>query len=151
VRVDTGVEMMAACRAVLPADAAIFAAAVGDWRIEHPAPGKLKKTAGPPAPHFVPNPDILATLSAPGPSRPRLCVGFAAETENIPGYAAAKLRDKGCDWIVANDVSLRTGVMGGDRNRVSIFDDAGQEDWPDLSKQEVAERLAARIATCLTS
>ncbi len=150
-RVETGADMMAACQAALPADVAIFAAAVGDWRIEDPAPGKLKKSAGPPAPRFVPNLDILATLSASGPSRPRLCIGFAAETSNLSAYAAAKRRDKGCDWIVANDVSPATGIMGGDHNRVSIFDENGQEDWPGLAKREVAERLAARIAASLSS
>jgi phosphopantothenoylcysteine decarboxylase/phosphopantothenate--cysteine ligase len=146
VRVETAVAMMAACQAALPADAAICAAAVGDWRIEHPAPGKLKKTAGAPALHFVQNPDILATLSAPGRFRPRLCIGFAAETDKLSDYAAAKRRDKGCDWVIANDVSPATGIMGGDHNQVRIFDENGHEDWPYLPKQAVADRLATRIA-----
>ncbi len=149
VRVETGLAMLAACQAALPADVAIFAAAVGDWRVQYPAAGKLKKSAGAPAPHFVPNPDILATLSNPGPVRPRLCIGFAAETENFAAYAVAKRRDKGCDWIVANDVSPETGIMGGDHNRVCIFDDHGQEAWPYLPKGEVAARLAARIVAAL--
>ncbi len=149
VRVETGVDMLAACQAALPADVAVFAAAVADWRVATPVAGKLKKSAGPPSPHLVPNPDILATLSAPGPRRPALCIGFAAETDDLALHAAAKRIAKGCDWIVANDVRPETGIMGGARNQISLFDQTGGETWPDLPKQEVAARLAARIAATL--
>ncbi len=149
VRVETGAQMLAACQAALPADVAIFAAAVADWRVHEPAAGKLKKAEGAFAPQFVPNPDILAILSAPGPARPILCVGFAAETESLTAHAAAKRRTKGCDWIIANDVRPETGIMGGDHNRVYILDHTGMEAWPELPKQEVAARIATRIAKSL--
>jgi phosphopantothenoylcysteine decarboxylase/phosphopantothenate--cysteine ligase len=148
-RVETAAEMLAACHAALPADAAVFAAAVADWRVANPARGKMKKSAGMPALQFEPNPDILATLSAPGPHRPRLTVGFAAETDDVAANAAAKLASKRCDWVVANDVRPETGIMGGAENHVTIFDAAGREDWPRLPKQEVAARLAARVAAAL--
>ena len=138
-------EMQEAVEAALPADIAIMAAAVGDWRVEESA-GKIKKEAsGPPALALVENPDILASL-ARHRQRPLLLVGFAAETENIIANAEAKLRRKGCDWILANDVSPATGIMGGTRNRVHFVTASGVEDWPDLSKTEVAARLVARIA-----
>ncbi len=150
-RVETAAEMLAACQAALPADAAVFAAAVADWRVAEPSAHKLKKGPGEQAPalDFVPNPDILATLSAPGPARPFLTVGFAAETDNVAGNAAAKRLRKGCDWILANDVRPETGIMGGTHNRITLFDAAGREDWPDLPKHEVAARIAARIAAAL--
>jgi phosphopantothenoylcysteine decarboxylase/phosphopantothenate--cysteine ligase len=148
-RVETAAEMLAACMDALPADAAVCAAAVADWRIAAPAAGKLKKSGGPPALDFVANADILATLAAAGPLRPSLVVGFAAETDHLREYALAKLQSKGCDWIVANDVSADTGVMGGPSNQVHIFDASGEEAWPDLPKQEVAVRLAQRIAAAL--
>jgi phosphopantothenoylcysteine decarboxylase/phosphopantothenate--cysteine ligase len=148
-RVETAAEMLAACMAALPADAAICAAAVADWRIAAPAAGKIKKSAGPPALDLVANPDILAALAAAGTLRPALVVGFAAETDHLRTHALAKLRAKNCDWIVANDVSPATGIMGGDRNQVHLFDASGEEAWPDLPKQEVAARLAARIAAAL--
>jgi phosphopantothenoylcysteine decarboxylase/phosphopantothenate--cysteine ligase len=148
-RVETAAEMLAACQVALPADAAVFAAAVADWRVATAAGQKIKKGAGAPVLSLVANADILATLSAPGPRRPRLTVGFAAETEHVAEHAAAKRRAKGCDWIVANDVSPATGIMGGADNQVTIFDAAGEEAWPMLPKTEVAARLAARIAAAL--
>jgi phosphopantothenoylcysteine decarboxylase/phosphopantothenate--cysteine ligase len=150
-RVETGAQMFAACDAALPADAAVLAAAVADWQVAAPASDKLKKAAGAPALHLVPTPDILAMLSAPGPRRPRLTVGFAAETRDVLVEAARKRERKGCDWIVANDVRPETGIMGGSHNQVSIFDAAGREDWPVLPKPEVAARLAARIAAALAT
>ena len=148
-RVETARDMLQACQSALPADAAVCAAAVADWRVAEPASRKMKKADGPPALALVQNPDILALLSQPGPSRPRLVVGFAAETDNLAEHAAAKLRSKGCDWIVANDVRAETGIMGGPRNTVHIIDQAGAESWPDLPKEEVAIRLASRIAAAL--
>jgi phosphopantothenoylcysteine decarboxylase/phosphopantothenate--cysteine ligase len=145
-RVETATEMLSACLDALPADVAVCTAAVADWRVTAPAPNKLKKSAGPPVLGLVANPDILATLSAPGPRRPALVVGFAAETERVREHAAAKRIAKGCDWIVANDVGPQSGVMGGERNQVHIFDEAGEEAWPDMPKEEVAARLAKRIA-----
>ncbi len=150
-RVETAAEMLAACQAALPADVAVCAAAVADWHVEA-APEKLKKQPGaaPPTLHLEPNPDILATLSAPGPQRPRLVVGFAAETEHVAENAAAKRVRKGCDWILANDVSPATGIMAGESNQVQLVTAAGAEDWPMLPKTEVAARLAARIAETLS-
>ncbi len=148
-RVETACEMLNASLAALPADAAICAAAVADWRAAAPAAGKMKKADGPPQLDLVQNPDILAQLAAPGPQRPRLVVGFAAETGNLAEHAAAKLHKKGCDWIVANDVRPETGIMGGIRNTVHIFDQSGCDSWPDLPKEDVASRLAARIAAAL--
>jgi len=148
VRVETAAEMLAACQAALPADAAVCVAAVADWRPAVAAPRKLKKGAsGPPAIALVENPDILATLSAPGSSRPRLVIGFAAETDAVENNAQAKLTRKGCDWIVANDVS--GDVMGGDDNEIAIFRASGVEKWPRAPKTEIARRLAWAIATAL--
>lgn len=150
-KVQTAGEMLAACNAALPADAAVFAAAVADWRVANAGDLKLKKTPDgtPPALTLVPNPDILATISLPGSQRPRLVVGFAAETHDLRKHAQAKLHRKGCDWIVANDVSPSTGIMGGLENEVHLVTAAGIEDWPRLSKDEVATRLAERIAEAL--
>ena len=144
-RVESAREMLAACEAALPADIAVMAAAVADWRVAREAGQKLKKEAGAPAPTLAMalNPDILATLSAHA-QRPALVVGFAAETEQVVEHAVAKRARKGCDWIVANDVS--GGVMGGDANRVHLITAEGVEDWPEMPKEEVARRLAARIA-----
>ncbi len=152
-QVETAAEMLAACQAALPADAAVFAAAVADWRVANAAELKLKKTEGgaPPALELVPNPDILATIAAAGPRRPGLVVGFAAETHDLRLHAEAKRRRKNCDWIVANDVSPATGIMGGAENQIHLITEAGTEDWPRLSKDEVATRLAARIAKTLES
>ena len=149
-RVETAEQMLAACRAALPADVAVCAAAVADWHVE-PAKQKLKKQPGaaPPALVLQPNPDILATLAAPGPARPRLVIGFAAETEDVAANAAAKRLRKGCDWILANDVSPATGIMAGEANQVRLVTADGVEDWPMLPKTEVALRLAARIADAL--
>lgn len=149
-RVETAAEMLAACEAALPADVAVFAAAVADWRVADASEQKIKKDgANAPALTLVPNPDILATLSRPGPRRPRLIVGFAAETENVVEYATAKRRRKGCDWIVANDVSPATGIMGGKANEVHLVTAEGAEPWPRMDKTEVAARLAERIAAAL--
>jgi phosphopantothenoylcysteine decarboxylase/phosphopantothenate--cysteine ligase len=149
--VETAAQMLAACEAALPADIAVCAAAVADWRVATAATQKLKKTGDAPAPvlQLAPNPDILATLARHARHRPRLVVGFAAETEDLIAHARAKLAKKGCDWILANDVSPGTGIFGGDANTVHVVDAAGVEPWPPLSKDEVARRLAARIATAL--
>lgn len=149
--VESARQMLEACQAALPADAAIFAAAVADWRVAGAASGKIKKVPGaaPPALELVPNPDILATIAEPGPCRPRLIVGFAAETDDLLANAQAKLKRKNADWIVANDVSPATGIMGGDENVVHLITANGVEDWPRLAKQEVARRLAARVAAAL--
>jgi len=143
--VETAREMDEAVRDALPADAAILVAAVADWRVE-PAPAKLKKADGPPQLDWQPNPDILAGLDS-DPRRPRLLVGFAAETNDLEAEAAAKRGRKGCDWILANDVS--GDVMGGDSNRIHFIGEAGPEDWERMSKSEVASRLARRIADAL--
>jgi phosphopantothenoylcysteine decarboxylase/phosphopantothenate--cysteine ligase len=145
VDVETAAQMAEAVFAALPADIAILVAAVADWRVE-PAAAKLKKSAGTPQLRFVPTRDILAELGA-SERRPRLLIGFAAETENILEQAVAKRAAKGADWIVANDVS--GGVMGGHRNRVALVSGDGVEDWPEASKEEVARRLVARIAETL--
>ena len=148
VDVETAREMLAACEAALPADIAVCVAAVSDWRPENEAGTKMKKGAGgPPAITLVENPDILATLSRSA-RRPRLVVGFAAETNDVEDYAAAKLAKKGCDWIVANDVSI-AGTMGGDDNAVSIVTAGGIERWERTPKAEVARKLAARMAQAL--
>ena len=147
--VETAQEMLGVCEGEMPADIAIFTAAVADWRVAAEAPEKLKKTAsGPPSLVLAENPDILATI-ARGPRRPRLVVGFAAETERVTEHAAQKLRKKGCDLIVANDVSRDSGVFGGDRNTVHLVSSTGVEDWPEMSKDEVAQRLMERLAQML--
>jgi phosphopantothenoylcysteine decarboxylase/phosphopantothenate--cysteine ligase len=148
-RVETAAQMFAACRAALPADAAICAAAVADWRVEHPTARKLKKGQGAPALDLVPTVDILASLSAPGPGRPRLVIGFAAETDDLLAHAAAKRVSKGCDWIVANDVRAETGIMGGLDNTVHVIDAAGVDHWPSMPKAAVAASLADRLADAL--
>src|SRR6185503_13816242 len=135
----------AACEAALPADIAVCVAAVADWRPDAVGALKIKKgAAGPPPIALIENPDILATL-AKADDRPRLVIGFAAETDQVEANAKAKLAKKGCDWIVANDVS-QAGVMGGDDNAVAIVTKAGIERWERMTKLEVARRLAARIA-----
>ncbi len=150
-RVETAREMLAACEAALPADILVAAAAVADWHVAGAAMQKLKKVPGgePPSLHLVPNPDILATLSRPGPRRPCLVIGFAAETESVIEHARRKRETKGCDWIVANDVRPETGIMGGSANQVHLVTAEGGEDWPLLPKTEVAARLARRIAQTL--
>ena len=150
VRVETAAQMLDAVQAALPADAAVFAAAVADWRVANAAGQKIKKDSkgAMPSLTFAENPDILATVSQ-GPNRPQLVVGFAAETTDVLAHAQAKLARKGCDWIVANDVSPATGIMGGDENAVTILDANGAEAWPRTTKAEVARKLAARIAQAL--
>jgi phosphopantothenoylcysteine decarboxylase/phosphopantothenate--cysteine ligase len=152
VRVESAREMLAAVEAALPADAAVFAAAVADWRVAEAGAQKIKKTpAGAPRLELVENPDILAAIARRKSQRPRLVVGFAAETEQVITNARAKRERKGCDWIVANDVTPATGVMGGDRNTVHLITADGVESWPDESKDEVAVRLVARIAAALSA
>ena len=150
-RVETAEQMLAACIAALPADVAVCAAAVADWRMAEASHAKLKKAPGapPPALALVPNPDILATLAAAGPARPRLVVGFAAETDDMLDHAQAKRARKGCDWIVANDVRPETGIMGGELNEVHLLTAEGIEAWPRLPKPDVAARLAQRIAEAM--
>jgi phosphopantothenoylcysteine decarboxylase/phosphopantothenate--cysteine ligase len=149
--VESAREMLHRVEAALPADIAIFAAAVADWRVANEGEQKLKKTAaGMPPLQLVENPDILATISQLQERRPKLVIGFAAETENLIDNAKAKLARKGCDWIVANDVSPATGVMGGDRNTVHLLARDGTEvrvdSWPAMTKEQVATELVARIA-----
>jgi phosphopantothenoylcysteine decarboxylase/phosphopantothenate--cysteine ligase len=150
VKVETAREMLAACESALPADIAVFTAAVADWRPESVANRKLKKRDNASAPDIklAQNPDILASI-AHGARRPRLVVGFAAETDDVIAHARAKLASKGADWIVANDVSPHTGIMGGEHNTVHLVSAAGVEDWPELDKREVGTRLAQRIAQAL--
>ena len=147
--VETAQEMLAICEGEMPADIAIFTAAVADWRVASEAPEKLKKTSGAaPSLALTENPDILATISR-SPKRPHVVVGFAAETGNVTEYAAQKLKKKGCDLIVANDVSKSSGVFGGERNTVQLVSAAGVEDWPQMSKDEVARKLMERLAQML--
>lgn len=151
VKVETAVQMRDAVMAALPADAAVFAAAVADWRVVGAAAQKLKKDGSgrPPVLEFAENPDILATVSKLARDRPKLVVGFAAETESVEANALAKRARKGCDWIVANDVSPATGIMGGSENAVTLITAAGSEVWPRMAKEDVARRLALRIAEAL--
>ena len=151
IAVETAREMLGAALANLPVDVAVCAAAVADWTVSNASREKRKKEPGapPPAIELAPNPDILATLSEQGSARPRLVVGFAAETEKVIEHARAKRERKGCDWIVANDVSPASGTFGGDFNSVHLISAAGAEDWPRIAKSDVAERLAWRIADFL--
>ncbi|WP_417807314.1 bifunctional phosphopantothenoylcysteine decarboxylase/phosphopantothenate--cysteine ligase CoaBC [Thioclava sp.] len=150
-RVETAREMLDAVQAALPADAAVFAAAVADWRVENAANKKMKKerSGALPTLEFAENPDILAQVSQMTTGRPALVVGFAAETHDVQRHATAKRARKGCDWIVANDVSPETGIMGGSENAVTVIDDQGAEHWERMSKADTARRLAARIAAAL--
>ena len=151
IRVESARDMLREVEAALPVDCAIFAAAVADWRVADAGVQKLKKQAGSttPALTLVENPDILATVAKLKSNRPRLVVGFAAETENLIDNATAKLARKGCDWIVANDVSPESGVMGGDCNTVHIVTREGVDSWPAMNKNDVAAALVARIAAAL--
>ena len=150
--VESAADMLAACQAALPAEIAVCAAAVSDWRIATAASEKLKKEGGgPPALELTENPDILRTLSQAENRRPGLVVGFAAETEKVVEHAVEKRQRKGCDWILANDVSPETGTFGGDSNVIHFVHEDGVEDWPRMTKQEVAERLAQRIAAHMGS
>lgn len=147
--VETAQEMLSACHSELPADIAIFTAAVADWRVASEASEKIKKTgSAPPSLSLTENPDILATVARDA-KRPRIVVGFAAETEKVTEHAALKLKKKGCDLIVANDVSRASGVFGGDRNTVHLVSARGVEDWPNMSKDDVAEKLMERLAHML--
>jgi phosphopantothenoylcysteine decarboxylase / phosphopantothenate---cysteine ligase len=150
VKVESARDMLAAVTKALPADVAVFAAAVADWRVAQPNANKIKKqSGGSPKLALVENPDILATVAKSAAARPRLVIGFAAETEQIIEHAKEKLARKGCDWIVANDVSAAGGAMGGDSNTVHLVTARGVESWPPQSKQEVARALVLRIAEAL--
>ncbi|AHC99584.1 bifunctional phosphopantothenoylcysteine decarboxylase/phosphopantothenate--cysteine ligase CoaBC [Leisingera methylohalidivorans] len=150
IEVESAREMEAAVQAALPADAGVFAAAVADWRVASASDRKLKKSKdGLPVLEFAENPDILKTVARMTTGRPKLVVGFAAETNDVVDNATAKRKRKGCDWIVANDVSPATGIMGGSENAVVLISDDGAEDWPRMGKDEVARKLAARIAAAL--
>lgn len=149
VRVETARQMLDAVQAALPADAAVMAAAVADWRVVSASGSKIKKDGGGIAPlELAENPDILATVCQ-GVQRPGLVVGFAAETDDVVAHATAKLARKGCDWIVANDVSPETGIMGGSENAVTVISGEGAEVWPRMAKEQVAGRLAQKIAEAL--
>jgi phosphopantothenoylcysteine decarboxylase/phosphopantothenate--cysteine ligase len=150
VPVETAAEMLAAAESALPVDVAVMAAAVSDWRVEAVAPQKLKKDGkAPPLLRLAENPDVLATIAGRRNDRPALVIGFAAETENVLANAKAKLAKKRCDWILANDVSPATGTFGGDRNTIHLVDASAVEDWPAMTKHQVADRLADRIAARL--
>jgi phosphopantothenoylcysteine decarboxylase/phosphopantothenate--cysteine ligase len=149
VRVETAGEMLEAVRRALPADAAVMAAAVADWRAAAASEQKLKKGTAAPMLELVQNPDILATVSGLTKGRPRLVVGFAAETEEVLAHARAKRLRKGCDWILANDVSPGTGIMGGKENAVTLITAEGEEAWERMGKDAVAARLADRMAQAL--
>ena len=150
VKVETGQQMLEAVETALPADVAVFAAAVADWRTDRPSDSKIKKQPGQtPTLSLTENPDILSTIAHLRSKRPRLVVGFAAETDDIIANARAKLAKKGCDWIVANDVSPATGIMGGDTNTVHLVTASGVEDWPPQSKDDVARSLIERVVTAL--
>ncbi len=150
VPVESAQQMLEAVEAALPADAAVFAAAVADWRVAAAAEGKIKKGGGgPPSLELAENPDILARVAQMKEGRPRLVVGFAAETDDVLANARAKRQRKGCDWILANDVSPGTGIMGGAENAVTLITGESEESWPRMSKDQVAARLAERIAEAL--
>jgi phosphopantothenoylcysteine decarboxylase / phosphopantothenate---cysteine ligase len=152
VPIESASDMLSAVEAHLPVDVAVMAAAVADWRVETIAGQKLKKDGkGPPTLRLSENPDILATIAHRHNDRPTLVIGFAAETENVVANAKAKRLRKGCDWILANDVSVGTTTFGGDDNTIHLVDAEGVEDWPVMTKRDVAARLADRIATALAS
>lgn len=149
VRIKTAAEMLEAVRASLPADIAVFAAAVADWRVASPELEKIKKTEGKAAPALalIENTDILKSIAQPGPARPSLVIGFAAETQDVLAHAKKKLKSKRADWIIANDVSPSSGVMGGENNTVHVISAAGVESWPEMSKAKVARKIMERAAT----
>jgi phosphopantothenoylcysteine decarboxylase/phosphopantothenate--cysteine ligase len=151
IKVESAREMLHAVENALPVDVAIFAAAVADWRVANAGEQKLKKQPGRTTPELalVENPDILATVAGRKKQRPQLVIGFAAETENVVANAKAKLARKHCDWILANDVSPQSGVMGGDRNTITLVRASGVESWPPQSKDTVATMLVTRIADAL--
>lgn len=148
IRVQTARQMREAVEAALPADVAVMAAAVADWRIRNSSARKMKKDGSgkPPLLEMTENPDILAWISQSGAQRPRLVVGFAAETNDVVAHATDKRLRKGCDWIIANDVSEGTGIMGGTENAVTVITEEGPEEWPRMAKDAVARRLAQKIA-----
>lgn len=151
VKVESARDMLEAVQAALPVDAGVFAAAVADWRVKSASGSKIKKEKGAlPVLEFDENPDILATVSQMEKGRPGLVVGFAAETDDVVAHATAKRTRKGCDWIVANDVSPETGIMGGSENAVILISDDGAEAWPRMGKDAVAAQLADRIAATLS-
>ena len=151
VHIETAEEMLSASQASLPVDVAVCAAAVSDWRAAGISEQKLKKNGGkPPRLDLTTNPDILASLAGAGNARPRLVIGFAAETENLVAHARAKLEKKGCDWILANDVSAGTDTFGGTENQIHLVEAGGVHAWPRMTKEAVAERLAVRIADYLS-
>jgi phosphopantothenoylcysteine decarboxylase/phosphopantothenate--cysteine ligase len=148
VQVESARDMLQAAERALPVDIAIFAAAVADWRVAQAGAQKIKKKGGQMTPELalVENPDILSIIAHHKSLRPKLVIGFAAETDNVIANAKAKLVSKGCDWILANDVSPRTGIMGGDRNTIQLITAQGIEPWPSQSKEDVAAMLIARVA-----
>jgi phosphopantothenoylcysteine decarboxylase/phosphopantothenate--cysteine ligase len=148
VRVKTAIEMLEAVQAALPADVAVFAAAVADWRVETPQTEKIKKSnsKGAPTLTLAENPDILKIIAQPGPARPHLVIGFAAETQDVITHAKKKLKSKHADWIVANDVSPSSGVMGGENNTVHVITAGGIESWPQMTKAKVAQKIMERAA-----
>ncbi|MCV2894041.1 bifunctional phosphopantothenoylcysteine decarboxylase/phosphopantothenate--cysteine ligase CoaBC [Lentibacter sp. XHP0401] len=151
IAVQSAAEMLKAVQGALPVDAGVFAAAVADWRVKHESGSKIKKQDGKlPVLEFAENPDILAEVSQMKKGRPKLVVGFAAETDDVIANATAKRKRKGCDWIVANDVSPETGIMGGTENTVHLITDDGVDNWPRMGKSEVARQLAERIAASLS-
>ncbi len=151
IEVQTAREMATAVKSALPADAAICAAAVADWHVLGDKASKIKKDAGGlPELSFAENPDILASLSQPSDTRPTLVVGFAAETDNVVENATAKRLRKGCDWLLANDVSPETGIMGGTENAVTLITESGIDPWPRMTKNETARKLASLVAEALT-
>ena len=151
VKVQSAAQMLDAVQSALPADAAVFVAAVADWRVASASNSKIKKDqkGGLPVLEFAENPDILATVSQMKKGRPGLVVGFAAETDDVIANATAKRKRKGCDWIVANDVSPETGIMGGSENAVTLISETGADEWPRMGKDDVARQLAARIADAI--
>ena len=153
VRIETAVEMLAAVQSALPADGAVFAAAVADWHVKGQTNSKIKKDGkgGMPELNLAENPDILATVSKLKKDRPDLVVGFAAETDDVMANAKTKLARKGCDWILANDVSPETGIMGGSENAVTLISSQGADEWPRMTKDQVAARLTTLIAEALNT
>lgn len=150
VRVESAADMLRETTAALPVDAAVFAAAVADWRVSSASGSKIKKVNGAlPELRLAENPDILATVSQMTSDRPSLVIGFAAETDDVIANATAKRVRKGCDWIVANDVSPATGIMGGSENQVTLITEQGAETWPRMTKDDTARALAARIADAM--
>jgi len=146
IHIETAAEMADAVQAALPASIAVCAAAVADWRAALPSDHKIKKSGQPPSLTLTENPDILKTISTPGPRRPRLVIGFAAETENLAANATAKRARKNCDWLLANNVAT-PGIMGGNDNEILLITQEGTEAWPKMSKTDLAKRLAARIVS----